>query len=303
MFALPHDNALIRTAIRLGQWFHRDALPIARPIPAAAVARPALESVPYTRREDAVALLQERRKDVKLRKRVEEFLGGNIPTFLHTNKVVAVIARHICSPNYELDKFLEHVEAIDAQPILLEYRGDKFIGMNKDKYTLARMYFYKRTTPHGDVDMNSAKIVDLEHSEGVALSDINTLWGEPLVDFHHRLLRRYHPELLSNIIDTTEWIREMGHYARLYYPKLMALFMCHAIFFENFIRRDHEAVFTKNVVLPALDMLHDRFGVDPIICPIHEVEDENNQKWWTYPQDRLSTVQTSLKAVDGMCLA
>jgi len=287
MFALPHDNALIRTAIRLGQWFHHDALPIARPIPAAAVARPALESVPYTRREDAVALLQERRKDVKLRKRVEEFLGGNIPACVQGEDVAGLIFRNVLTPNHEFDIYIKHCEKINVRPVLFEYPEDKFVAMNKDKYTLARIYFYMDSYSHGE-NILGMKLVDFDHAEGKPLTEVKTLHGESLVSFHHRLLTYYYPTVSNYLFNATSWLHTMGGHATKYYSNFFALFLTHAILFENFSTRDHEAMFTKQVVLPAIEMIRDIFNINPIICPIHEIADENNKKWWTYPEDRLN---------------
>lgn len=297
MFALPHDNALIRTALRLGQWFHRDALPlpVARPVSAPmVVARPALESVPYTRREDAVALLQERRKDANLRKRVEEFLGGNIPECVRGEGVHAVLFRHIFSPNYELLRFLDHVNTLRATPVLFEHPNDKFIALNKDKYTLARVYFYLNTTKQDGINTRSLKLIDFDAAEGLPLSQVKTLSGNSLVDFHHHLLQLYHPEAMSHIYDATEWLHHMGSRAEKYYMNFFALFITNAVLFDNFRTKDHEAVFTKNVVIPALNEVYKSVGTYPIICPLQDVADENNPKWWTYPHDRLEATQALL---------
>ena len=60
----------------------------------------------YTTLEEAKVEIWRRWNDLDLRKRVEDFLKGDIPDILKVSPR-AVLSRHVTSPNFELLYFLE----------------------------------------------------------------------------------------------------------------------------------------------------------------------------------------------------
>ncbi|MFA6226982.1 MAG: hypothetical protein WC631_00640 [Candidatus Paceibacterota bacterium] len=243
----------------------------------------------YTEPEEAVRILKERRRDKELVKKVTDFLG-EIPEPMLSGEINAALFRNIFTPDYELDIFLEKTKKINARPILFEYTEDKFVAINEDKYSLGKMSFYLNTDSKGHVNTRSFKVIDFDTSEGKLIPDINTLWGESLVSFHHRLLKSFYPDNMKDIFDISLWFHKNGPYAKEYYKKMFALFICNGILFDNFRDHGEESIFLNEIAIPALEYLHDKFGEKPLICKMQEISDENNPKWWGYPRERLDEI-------------
>ena len=58
--------------------------------------------------------------------------------------------------------------------------------------------------------------------------------------------------------------------------------------FESFIidPEDREGAFTREIVLPAIERIYQRFGVTPIVIQQYP-EDQTKEEdffWWTYPE-------------------
>ena len=95
----------------------------------------------YTPLSVAKKEIQRRWKDKKLRKKVEDFLGRDVPDELKKDPK-AVLVRHIASPNNEFIRFLNLSELIGLKPKCMEYQHDKFRAENQDKYYLGKLFFF-----------------------------------------------------------------------------------------------------------------------------------------------------------------
>ena len=240
---------------------------------------------------DAAEELMRRRESPELEQRVIEYLKGDIPKqFIDNSAPIAVLFRNIFTPDYEIGIFLKHAESIGAQPILAEYTKDKFVTINEDKYALGKLYFYLNTDAHGHVNMQGFKIIDFNSADGMPLCNVNTIWGESLVGFHHRIMARWYSDCFQYIVDLSEWAHRNGGHAKEYYYSLFALFIRHAILFENFRETGPEGEFYRNIFIPTFTRVTDHFGMKPLICPIQTPEDENNPKWWGYPPERMEYI-------------
>ncbi|HRY31191.1 MAG TPA: hypothetical protein P5328_02275 [Candidatus Paceibacterota bacterium] len=249
----------------------------------------------YTDPKEAVAELKRRQKNPELIKKVEEYLKGDIPeplvNFLEKPKMV--LFRNIFTPDYELDIFLKYAKEIGAQPILFEYTDDMFVAKNEDKYALGKLMFYLNTDKEGHVNTKNLKIIDFNDSERKNIRDIKTLWGESLVDFHHRILAHFFSDKKLHIYDCSAWFHRNGGHPDGYYYKIFSLFICHAIMFENFRSSGTEGEFFRKIFLPIYSETVNFFGFKPIICRIQPPEEENNRKWWGYPKDRMEEFLSS----------
>src|SRR5690606_26094917 len=83
--------------------------------------------------------LEKRRKDKKLKSKVENFLGEDIIKIFN-NKPRAILARSIFTPNMEFKYFIDILKNTNLDPLLLEYHG-KFVAKNIEKYHLCKLYF------------------------------------------------------------------------------------------------------------------------------------------------------------------
>ncbi|HEY5811921.1 MAG TPA: hypothetical protein VIT23_04635 [Terrimicrobiaceae bacterium] len=234
--------------------------------------------------------LRRRRVDSGLMQRVSDYLEGDIPEILLRTHPAAVLVRHLCTPDCELDIFLERAKALDANPLLLEYSADRFIAKNKDKHALGKLSFYLNHDRHGRPNTFGMRIIDFQGAEGMAIRNIHTLWREPLVDFHHRILLRFFPHLSASLFDHSMWVHRNGALAPEFYAKFLAQFVCHAMLFENFRDHGYEADFLRETVYPAIEEVRRCVGAKPLICALLDVEEENSARWWGYPRERMAPI-------------
>jgi hypothetical protein len=148
----------------------------------------------YTTILDAKQELLLRWQDKELKERVRAFLGGELPLPFR-EEPRAVLSRNIISPDHELHHFLEQAKAAGLKPLGLEGVDDQFVTNNEDKMLLVKPRIFKGYNRHQQVISQCKLIVDIAASERRNFSKINTRWGENLVAFHHRLMRKYAPEL------------------------------------------------------------------------------------------------------------
>lgn len=238
----------------------------------------------YTPLSVAKKEIWRRWNDKELRKKVEDFLGGDVPKFLK-KKPNAVMVRYITSPGFEFFNFIDLARIADLDIVLAEYTKDKFVAKNPDKYNLCKMFFHNGKNKNGDDNIFNLKVVNFNKYEGKNFDKIKTLWGEDLIDFHHKVLKKAVPGCDKKIFDISEWFnknRDKKH-AEYYYLRYLALFLCHGVLFENFLLNKNEKDFTKKKVLPSFVKLQEMFGVKPLIVPLEPFEDETHICWWHYP--------------------
>lgn len=241
----------------------------------------------YTPLSVAKEEIRRRWNDKALRKKVEEFLGGDVPeAFLNNDEPIAVLVRYIASPNFELGYFLDIAKTIDLHPVLIEYSDDKFVAKNSSKYHLGNLFFERNVNRKSfDTDCYNRKIVDFNKFEGKHFNSITTVTNEPFVNFHHRILFKMFPEIKGKVSDFSDWFNRTRFISKeYYYLYYLALFVCHGILFENFLLNKEEADFTKKKVIPSLFKIEEMFGVKPLIVPLQSFESETQKTWCWYPK-------------------
>ena len=238
----------------------------------------------YTPLSVAKKEIWKRWNDKALRKKVEDFLGGDVPKTLR-NKPKAVLARHVASPNNEFVRFLDLSKIIDLEPACLEYLGDKFRAENQDKYYLGKLFFCNGLGKKWGEKTIVIKDINFNESEGKKFSKIKTIWGEDFVSFHHRLLKGIIKNYKKLISDESKWVKKNGKTPSLFYEKFMALFICFGVLFEDYLENKNEKEFTNKIVLPTFKRIYDQFGMKPLIVKIYPSENENDLFWRYYPKE------------------
>ncbi len=233
----------------------------------------------YMTIEEARAELGKRWNDLGLRRKVRDYLG-EIPDFLREGPR-AVLGRHLASPNFEFFRFAEAARRAGLRPFCSEYLGDKFCTKNPDKLLLAKMTFFHGKGRRDGDNVTCQKIISFNKFNGKRIAKVDTLWGETFVEFHHRLLAHRLPSV--GTADITGWISRMGGTPDKFWHRLLSLFVCHGILFENIHLEGHEAGFTRDIILPALARVKELFGVAPLIVPSVPVERERDPYWAWYP--------------------
>ena len=248
----------------------------------------------YTSLSDIKRELRLRRKDKKLRMKVEKFFGHHMFSALEKSPR-AVLSRTIATPDIETAYYLDLLKDVDLKPLILEY-PDKFVAKNKDKYHLCRLFFCRILKNKQSIPVSTVKIVNFNKVEGKNFHNIDTVWGENIIKFHHELLNAEHPQLRGKVMDFSDWFKETRTLSKYYYLYYLSLFVCNGVLFENFLVGDKEEMgFIKDKFLPSFKEVERIFGVKPLIYPLLPLESERNPHWPSYPESIKKRVDKNMK--------
>ena len=239
----------------------------------------------YTPLSEAKKEIWRRWNDKALRKKVEGFLGGDVPEYFK-DKPKAVFVRYIMSPNYELLYFLELTKLFNLEPLCLQYSSDKFVNINKLKYFLGKLFVDKGEGKRGDSKIKTVNIVNFNKFEGQRLCDIKTVYNDSLIDFHKKILKKATSKYKYELFDFSDWFNHHKRvYRKYYYLHYLSLFLFHGILFENFLVNEDEIDFTRYKVLPSFNKAVKIFGIKPLIFPLNPLKSENELRWFYYPEN------------------
>jgi hypothetical protein len=238
------------------------------------------ESDIYTDINEAKIEIHKRWGNAALKKQVQDYLGEIPETFINGPK--AVLFRSIITPDHELSRFIELSKQVDLSPLGVELTDDTFTTSNFDKLALLQLPIFEKRNKKDEAIVHHTTIADLNGSDGKNFKNINTYDGEPIIDFHHRLLVENLIEKLE-LIDISAWLRERGLHAKEYYKYFFALLICHGVQCESYVTNDSESEFENTVVLPAFREIESLFGIKPLIVQL--LPDTQDRYWWAYPSD------------------
>jgi hypothetical protein len=236
----------------------------------------------YTTLDEAKIEIKKRWNDPELKRKVDEYLGDNIPPIIR-DEPKAICTFHVATPNWAFFHFWEASQKINLKPIVFEYLDDLFVTTNFDKASLGKMIFYHGKDDHGDMLTSSRHVIDLGgRHEKKKIRDVETLWGEKMTDFHHRALTTFYENI--EIFDGSEYYHKLGRNPEEYYKYIFAFYIRNGILFENYLLTDKEKGFTEKILLPAFDFVWKKFGVKPLIVPITPQNEAAKKHWWCYPE-------------------
>lgn len=237
----------------------------------------------YTPLLEAEKEIRRRWNDKELKKKVEKFLGGDVPEVFSDNPK-AVLFRYIATPDFEYIRALKLARVLGLKLVYLEFLNDKFCTINLDKRTLGRMHFFRGKNHKGDCIVSKKNVFDLATNDGKPFKKIKTFSGENLVDFHYHLFEPYFKE--TETYDISKFAKKNGKNAKATYPFFLALFTCFGILFEAYdvAKSKEERKFFREVVGPAFEKIKKEIGVKPLIVRLYENGDENNIFWCCYPE-------------------
>lgn len=247
----------------------------------------------YTPLDEAIEELNRRREDKELLAKI----GVSLPApFLIkiTEGPHAALLVHLTTPNHEISRFTNIVDAIsNMEPLFCEYVDDKFTDNNPWKYILGKMTFYRGREEGGGRKTETLRVIDFDKFRGHKISEIMTLWGQSLVDFHHELFNEIYEGKIpvNSFLDFSEWYSKCGGRPKMYYEHMLKIFLRDAILFENFHLDSKEIAFTKEIFLPALLKVRNEFGYKPLIVALEPTEIEGKEFWTHYPEVLLDYVK------------
>ena len=227
---------------------------------------------------DAVKQLKERAEIGSIR------TGHSLPA-IFDRKYNLVLARHVATPNFEMLRFMAAVDALEMEPILLEYLDDKLALENKSKYFLCKLTFFEGFGKHGGIKTAKIPVVDFNAASGNAISSISTISQQSLVEIHHEFFRRVFGRFADNLFDISQWYKENGGCASQYYDFFLSIFVKNGILFENFLLAKAEINFTRDIFLRAFIRVWQRTGCKPLIVALEPTTIEGDEFLYYYPQE------------------
>src|SRR3989338_2263073 len=239
----------------------------------------------YTPAKEAGQIIREHWQNKELRKTIEERFGAGIPHEV-LGSPHGVLWRQICTPDHEFARFLDLAKEANIEPLCFESVEDKFVADNFTKLGLTNLPFMTGVAKNGKTIAAKVKIIDFNESGGKRLCDVQTLWGEPLVDFHHWFLCEVFPLMKGKAVDIYDWTKKQGSTPREYYPALLAFALTHYILFDDYDLLAAEDEFTADAVLPAFKQIEAEFDLRPLVVKISNPgEHEADQYWWCYSKE------------------
>lgn len=252
----------------------------------------------YTPYEEAIKEIKRRYADTSLKQRVIDWIGfdaaSKIPFMFH--EPVAVLFRHVATPNFEMARFMDMATKGSLKPIIFEYFDDKFVANNPTKRALGKMQVFHGVGKKGGQKISKHTIINFNESNGHTIREVKTIYGTPLTTFHNDLFLKKYPSYKNSLFDASLILGDFGHEARLYYKKYLALFICFGCLFETVLPNDsEEAPFINNIFMPAFEEVAALFGVKPIIVNILPNESADQEYWDFYSADDFSVQDDILK--------
>jgi len=252
----------------------------------------------YTPIEELREELRRRSSDKKLRREVEDFVGGDMLR-LFGKRPKAVLSQYVITPGHNVFSFFELAKKVNLEPLLLEYPDDKLVAKNLEKYLLGLLYFSDTRQLTSFANVPRIKIIDYNSEEGKKIKVSKTLWGEGLLEFHHQLFNAVFPGNLNIIHDFSGWFKATRHLTEYYYLYFLSLFICHGVLFENIEIDGREEDFSKTKILPSFYKLTEHFGLKPLIHPLIPLDTYEDLYWWCYPEAALEVALTHIKQTNA----
>lgn len=252
----------------------------------------------YTPLDEALEEFKKRQNDKELSEVLQKLLPIGAPSPMK-NSPKAVMFRQLVTPNYEIRRFLDLIDMVEElDPMFLEYAEDKFTDNNEWKYSLGKMSFYFGQGKKGGEKIQRTRVIDFNSYRGKKLSEVKTLWGQSLIDFHHEFFLEAYGEILSedSFFDGSDWFSRSGGQAIDYYKNFLMLFIRDGILFENFLLDTKEVDFTRNVFLPAFIEATLESGVKPLIVALEPTDIESAEFWMCHPASTVSFVHKKMQS-------
>ena len=241
----------------------------------------------YTDIFSALDLLKIREGDIALDAYIAKELEETIPDEFNDG-LRYVLFRQVATPNFEFRRFLHICSFLQHKSLFFEYGDDKFTSNNEHKYHLGRLPAFQGKKKKRIPIVQKQTVVDFAHFDGKPISEVETLWGEKLVNFHHNLfsVSTFSQKTELSFFDASAWLKKLGGTPDKYYKKFLTLFLKHGILFENFMLEDeHEKKFARDIILPLFDEIYKESGHKPLIVSLEPTDVEGDLYWMCYERE------------------
>lgn len=241
---------------------------------------------------DALEQLRERRADDGLLRRVREW-PAPVPWAAMPDQPSLMMVRAVFSADLEMERFVGMVARSGCHPWCLEMPGDRFVSFNADKHCRGKLVF--RWGHH----LRSLRVMDFGRFDGRRISEIRTFSGQPLVEFHRRLLEEAAFPVRLQFSDVTQWMCGGGNRSAGY-EQLLMLAVRDGILVENFRMSDpEERRLVEERLLPAMRLVEQRLGLRPLVVRLYAPDEEDSPECWQYPGCLYGVARALLTGRDG----
>lgn len=248
----------------------------------------------FTPLDEAVAEIKRRREDSDLVAAVSDFFSNDIPWHFNENAPACYLCRHIATPNYETLRFIELARSTDLPIIIGEDPSDLLVGNNRLKRALGKMPVTKGVTRNGEEIFEHFTIIDFSSAQGEPLRSVVTVAGEPLTEFHVRLLNEIYPTGII-VADESSWIDRKGRgNIASHYQQLLSLLVVHGIMFEWY--ESDETAFRSTILEPAFNFVQQYFGHKPLLVELVPQPLASTRDWNAYPSVLYQYIKQTLPA-------
>lgn len=235
--------------------------------------------------------LQVRKDNPELLARVVDYLGDDFPFFLKPNEQKGIFIRSIHTPNREHLFVRDVIKEFGIETVFCNYSSGKLVMRNTEKYNLVKLAFAEKTNSKGELIFSRKSIVDAARNEGKNLNEIDVVPGISLVDFHNDLVCESRG--ICDSVDISEWFNGVRNNEDGYYAKLLALFICNGVLFDNYLLGDKsENDFFMKKVWPSFQFIEKKFGLKPLIFPALPIKEENNELYLFYNPEIKNIIKT-----------
>lgn len=239
----------------------------------------------YTDQEDVLAELKRRQSlpidDEKIRANIKP--TPSIQRLLE--KPHLVFFRQIATPSHETLRVIEIAKELGLDLCILEFHADKFVSANNQyKHSLGKLPVHQFVDKnHNDV-FKYRTIVDFNTYTGHKFSEVTTLKGESLINFHHDLFTFVTGIDISTIaVDASDWFGQYDYTASNYYSHFFSLFIKNNVLAEVFLESKEECFFIQDVVEPAIENVLVNFNFTPLVVEYLPTELQASLFWDSYP--------------------
>ncbi len=231
--------------------------------------------------EEAIRIINERRKDPLLVSKVESYLNNDIPLHFKYEKPTLYLSRHLATPNYEAIHFMNLCKPLNLPTVIGQDTKGKFVSNNTLKLPLGKLSVVKGYARNSDEIVENFTVIDFAIAQGKPFSEIKTKFGDNLVNFHTELFDKSFPVHVK-ICDESDWVdRNSRENLKEQYKRMLSLLVVHGIMFESYVPEEQD--FVDEILLPAFNEIVSIFGCKPLITQLVPFEREYERNWNGYP--------------------
>ncbi len=220
----------------------------------------------HTDLDDAVEIINERRKNQDLIKEVESFLNNDIPEHFKGEAPIFYLSRYLATPDYETLFFIDQVKKYNYPIIIGEDPKDKVTSYSSLKRNLLKLPIIVGESKNGAGIIQYRRVADQNSEQGKSFEEAMLLNGKKLTNLHTYLTKKLFPKNVR-VVDESGWVNRhhRGELIELY-EYMLALLLVHGIMLE--VYEPDEIDFVQQVVLPAMKKTEKRFGHKPLLAPL-----------------------------------